>query len=75
MIGPVRHLVIGAAGNRLAQRVQTISTSRWTVINTTSRPMRHDSRSPFGPPDRSLGPSALNEDDELSAESSPETET
>jgi UPF0716 protein FxsA len=39
MIGPVRHLVIRVAGHRLAKRLQTTGTSRWSVVNVGSRPM------------------------------------
>jgi UPF0716 protein FxsA len=49
MIGPVRHLVIRAAGYRLARRVQTIPTGRWRVIDARSEPMRDDSPTPSGP--------------------------
>jgi UPF0716 protein FxsA len=56
MIGPVRHLVIRAVGNRLARRVQTIRTDRWRVIDVRPQPMRDDSRPPTAPPSRPLGP-------------------
>ena len=46
----VRHLVIGAAGHRLARRVQTFPTGRWGVIDTRSRPMGDDSPPGSGPP-------------------------
>ena len=38
MIGPVRHAVIRGAGHRVARRVQTMRTGRWTVIDIRSRP-------------------------------------
>jgi UPF0716 protein FxsA len=43
MIGPVRHLVIRAAGHRLARRVQTIPTGRWQAVDVRSRPVDDDS--------------------------------
>ncbi len=42
MIGPVRHVVIRASGNRLARRVQNIRTGRWWVIDAPSRPTHED---------------------------------
>jgi UPF0716 protein FxsA len=56
MIGPVRHLVIRAAGHRLARRVQTIRTSRWGVVDTPSRRTGDGSSPPPGRPDGMLGP-------------------
>jgi UPF0716 protein FxsA len=55
MIGPVRHLLIRATGNRLARRVQTIRPGRWQVIDARLRPMR-DERRPPRPPGPPLGP-------------------
>jgi UPF0716 protein FxsA len=56
MIGPVRHLLIRLAGQRLARRVQTIPSGRWRVVDVPSRPVRDESRPPPVPPSRSLGP-------------------
>jgi UPF0716 protein FxsA len=53
MIGPVRHLVIRAAGHRLARRVQATRTGRWGVVDTRSRQIRDD---PPPIPGRPLGP-------------------
>ncbi len=55
MIGPVRHLVIRAAGHRLARRVQTVRSGPWRVIDTRSRPRRGGSSAPPGPPSPPLG--------------------
>jgi len=53
MIGPVRNLVIRAAGHRLARRVQTVRTGGRWVIDARSRPRRApDIAPPAGP----LGP-------------------
>jgi UPF0716 protein FxsA len=55
MIGPVRHLVIRAAGHRLAGRVQVMRPDGW-LIDAASRPMRVDDRSSRPePPERPLG--------------------
>jgi UPF0716 protein FxsA len=48
MIGPLRHLLIRAAGRGLARRVQTIHIGS-RVIDTTSRATRDDSSPPAGP--------------------------
>jgi len=56
MVGPVRHLVIRAAGHRLARRVQTAPTSRWRVVNVRVRPARDGFPPRAGPPGRELGP-------------------
>jgi UPF0716 protein FxsA len=56
MIGPVRHLLIRAAGRRLARRVQTMGTGGWRVINVGSRSMRDGSSPPPAAPRRPLGP-------------------
>ena len=55
MIGPVRHLVIRAAGHRLARRVQTVRSGPWRVIDTRSRPRRGGASAPPGPPSPPLG--------------------
>jgi UPF0716 protein FxsA len=56
MIGPVRHLVVRASGDRLARRVQRMRTGRWQVVDVRSRPMRHDRPGLSGPPGQPLGP-------------------
>jgi UPF0716 protein FxsA len=56
MIGPVRHLVISAAGHRLARRVGTIRTNRWRVVNVGSQPVRGEPMPPPGRPGLPLGP-------------------
>jgi UPF0716 protein FxsA len=56
MIGPVRHLVIRAAGHRLARRVQTIPTGRWGVVDVGSRPGRDEPPPAPGRPGIALGP-------------------
>ena len=38
MIGPVRHSLIRASGNRLARRVQRVRPDRWRVIDVRPRP-------------------------------------
>jgi UPF0716 protein FxsA len=62
MIGPVRHLVIRAAGHRLARRLQTVRTGRWRVIDARFRPERADTPPPAGPASRPLGPGERNGD-------------
>ena len=59
MIGPVRHLVIRAAGHRLARGVQTIPTGRWQVVDVRSRSVGDDAPPPSGPPHQPLGPGDL----------------
>ena len=56
MIGPVRHLVIRAAGHRLARRVQTVPSGPWRVIDSRSRPRRDATPDGPGPPRPPLGP-------------------
>ncbi|MGA3221632.1 MAG: FxsA family protein [Acidimicrobiales bacterium] len=56
MIGPVRHLVIRAAGHRLARRVQTVRTGRWRVVSVGSRPVRDEPPPAPGRPGLPLGP-------------------
>jgi UPF0716 protein FxsA len=56
MIGPLRRLVIRAAGHRLARRVPTIRIRSWRVTDTRSRAVRDASSPPSEPPGRSLGP-------------------
>ncbi|HXR22160.1 MAG TPA: FxsA family protein [Acidimicrobiales bacterium] len=56
MIGPVRHLVIRAAGHRLARRVQTVRTGRWRVVSVGSRPVHEEPPSPAQRPGLPLGP-------------------
>ncbi len=57
MIGPVRHLLIRAAGHRLARRVQRLRTDRWPVIDVGGYRPRGDASAPSPElPDRSLGP-------------------
>ncbi len=58
MIGPVRHLVIRAAGHRLAGRVQRIQTGRWQVIEAPSRPVRNDPPPTHEPPEVTAPPEA-----------------
>ncbi|HVB06191.1 MAG TPA: FxsA family protein [Acidimicrobiales bacterium] len=58
MIGPVRHLVIRAAGHRLSRRVQTMGAGRRRVIEaraTPSQPAAPPTSRVPGPP---LGPGA-----------------
>ena len=64
MIGPVRHLLIRAAGRRLARRVQTMGTGGWRVINVGSRSMRDGSSPPPAAPRRPLGPGERAGDDD-----------
>ena len=55
MVGPVRRLVIRAAGNRLARRIPAIRIrSRW-VTDARSRAERDDASFP-SEPDQALGP-------------------
>jgi UPF0716 protein FxsA len=56
MIGPLRHFVIRASGNRLARRVQRMRTGRWRVIDVGSRPRRDDFPPSSGPLERPPGP-------------------
>ena len=56
MIGPVRHLVIRAAGHRLAGRVQTVRTGRWRVVSVGSRPVHEEPPTPAQRPGHPLGP-------------------
>lgn len=56
MIGPVRHLVISAAGYRLARRVGTVRTDRWRVVNVGSQPVGGEPTPPPGRPGLPLGP-------------------
>jgi UPF0716 protein FxsA len=56
MIGPVRHLLIRAAGHGLARRVQTIPTGRWRVVDARARPVPDDPSPPPERPARPLGP-------------------
>lgn len=42
MIGPVRHLIIRVGGRRVARRVQTMSPSRWSVIDVRTWPPPDD---------------------------------
>jgi UPF0716 protein FxsA len=56
MIGPVRHLVIRAAGHRLARRVQTIRTGRWRVVSVGSRPVQDEPPPAPSHPGLPLGP-------------------
>ncbi len=56
MIGPLRRLVIRAAGHRLARRVQTMRIPSWRVMDTRPRTISDDPFPPLGPPGRPLGP-------------------
>jgi UPF0716 protein FxsA len=56
MIGPVRHLVIRAAGHRLARRIQTFDAGGRRVVNAGSRAGHDGSSPPPGPPAMPLGP-------------------
>jgi UPF0716 protein FxsA len=56
MIGPVRNLVIRAAGHGLARRALTIPAGRWGVVNVGSRPGRDGPPPPPGRPGMALGP-------------------
>jgi UPF0716 protein FxsA len=56
MIGPVRHLVIRAAGHRLARRVQTVRSGRWRVVSVGSRPVHEEPPSAPQRPGLPLGP-------------------
>ena len=56
MIGPLRRLVIRAAGHRVARRVPAMRIHSWRVSDTRSRPARSDSLPPSGPPGRPLPP-------------------
>ncbi len=56
MIGPVRHLVIRAAGHRLARRVQTVRTDRWRVVNVGSQRVHGEPPAPPNRPGLPLGP-------------------
>ena len=56
MIGPVRHVVIRAAGLRLARRVRTIRTDRWRVVNVGSQPGHGAPPPPPERPGLPLGP-------------------
>ena len=62
MIGPVRHLVIRAAGHRLSRRLQTMRTSRWRVVNARSRPTPNSSPPPVAPAAPALGPGDRSQD-------------
>lgn len=62
MIGPVRHLVIRAAGHSLAKRVQTVRPGGWGVISVRSRLVR-DRPDPMSmSPDRTNGEDEPNRD-------------
>jgi UPF0716 protein FxsA len=56
MIGPVRHLLIRAAGNRLARRIPTIRIQGWRETDTRRRAVHDDSATSSPPPGPSLGP-------------------
>jgi UPF0716 protein FxsA len=56
MFGPLRRLVIRAAGHWLARRVQTIPIPSWRMTNNPFRSMRDDSFPPSRPPNEELGP-------------------
>jgi UPF0716 protein FxsA len=49
MIGPVRHLIIRLSGRRLARRVSTMRSVRWTVIDVGSQPASGDAQATSGP--------------------------
>jgi UPF0716 protein FxsA len=55
MIGPVRHLVIRVAAHRIARRVQTIPTGRWSVISARSHAAGDGAPPPWEPPAPPLG--------------------
>ncbi|HXQ61722.1 MAG TPA: FxsA family protein [Acidimicrobiales bacterium] len=55
MIGPIRRLVIRAAGYQLARRVPSIRIRSWRVTDAPSRTVGDDSLPPSQPPRPSLG--------------------
>jgi UPF0716 protein FxsA len=56
MIGPVRHLIIGVAGRRLARRVPTIRIFSRRTPDGHSPPRVNDRPPPSDPPPPALGP-------------------
>jgi UPF0716 protein FxsA len=56
MIAPIRRLVIGVAGHRLARRAQTFRVRSWGVPDGGFRVARDDSPPPLGRPELPLGP-------------------
>jgi len=59
MIGPVRHLVIRATGNRLARRIPAMRIQGWRVADNRSRAVHDDSSTPSNPPGPPLGPAEV----------------
>jgi UPF0716 protein FxsA len=59
MIGPVRHLVIRATGNRLARRIPAMRIQGWRVTDNRSRAVPDDSSTPSNPPGPSLSPAEV----------------
>jgi UPF0716 protein FxsA len=55
MIGPVRHLVIRATGNRLARRLPAMRIQGWRVTDTRPPAGRDDPSAPSIPPGPSPG--------------------
>jgi UPF0716 protein FxsA len=65
LLGPVRHLLIRFGGWRVARRVQTMRSGRWSVIDVRGWPAADDPQTPTGstrsmiePESRSKGPAA-----------------
>jgi UPF0716 family protein affecting phage T7 exclusion len=65
LLGPVRHLLIRFGGRRVARRVQTMRSGRWSVIDVQGWPAADDPQTPTGsapsmiePESRSNGPAA-----------------
>lgn len=55
MIGPVRRLVIGAFGHRMARRVGKMRAGRWRVVDDRYRPVHENLPLPSAQSDQSVG--------------------
>lgn len=56
MVGPIRRLFLRVTGKRVARRIQTLSPSRWNVINVTAGTVDGERRNaaPPAPPQKML---------------------
>jgi UPF0716 protein FxsA len=56
MLGPVRHVLLRVAGRRLAGRVQTMGSARWSVIDVRTRSMSDNTAAATTPAQPMIGP-------------------